>query len=75
MSVPCDDVKLATNPLTAQPPDGAQVLLSHTCSLCVISLLRKARLAHFIPGLASHLLLSVVCLYNVGCEVTFAKID
>jgi hypothetical protein len=33
-----------------------------------------AHLAHIIPGLASHSLISVVTLCNVGCKVLFTKI-
>ena len=47
---------------------------THTCTLDLPELPTKARLGHFIPGLASHSLLSVIKLCNAGCEVIFNKI-
>ena len=74
VDAPCDDVKPSTEPRTVQQPDSAKLCSSHTCSLCVTSLLQKTRLAHVIPEFASQSLLSVVYLCNAGCEVTFTKI-
>ena len=55
-------------------PDGNQVFSTHRCLLDLPNLPRDARQAYVIPGLASHSLISVVTLYNAGCEVTFTKI-
>ena len=75
VDAPADDVMTATNPISVRQPDGAKVQSSHTCELRIPQLPKKARLAHVIPGLASHSLMSVVRLCNCGCEVTFTKID
>ena len=74
-NAPADDVMTAANPISVRQPDGARVQLSHTCALQIPQLPKKARLAHVIPGLASHSLMSVVRFCNCGCEVTFTKID
>ncbi len=75
VNAPCEDIQPALIPLTVRQPDGAQVKSSHTCSLNIDDLPKNARVAHVIPGLASHLLLSVVRLCNAGCKVIFTKID
>ena len=75
VDAPADDVTVATNPISVRQPDGAKVQSSHTCNLKIPLLPKKARLAHIIPGLASHSLLSVVRLCNCGCTVTFTKIN
>ena len=75
VDAPADDVTVATNPISVRQPDGAKVQSSHTCNLKIPILQKKARLAHVIPGLASHSLLSVVRLCNCGCTVTFTKIN
>ncbi len=72
---PCEDVQPALMPLTVRQPDGAQVRSSNTCSLRIDNLPKNAHVAHVIPELASHSLLSVVRLCNSGCEVVFTKID
>ena len=55
-------------------PDGARVSSTHTCTLSIPDLPDKARIAHIIPGLAAHYLLSIIQLYNAGCEVSITKI-
>ena len=75
VDAPCQNIQPALIPLTVRQPDGAQVRSSHTCSLNIDTLPKNARVAHVIPGLASHSLLSVVRLCNSGCEVVFTKID
>ncbi len=60
ISALCDDVRPALTPLTVCHPDGAQVQSLHTCSLHVDNLPQNVRIAHVIPGLALHSLLSVV---------------
>ena len=47
---------------------------THTCTLEIPELPAKARIAHIIPGLASHSLLSIIQLCNTGCEVGITKI-
>ncbi len=75
VDAPCEDIQPALMPLTVRQPDGAQVRSSHTCSLHIENLPKNARVAHVIPGLASHSLLSVVRLCNAGCKVIFTKIN
>ena len=60
MDAPVDDVTSANTSINVRQPDGAYISSTHTCSLKIPSLPPKARLAHVIPGLASHSLLSVV---------------
>ena len=75
VDAPVDDVTKADNPINVKQPDGAYVTSTHTCNLKIPNLPHAARLAHLIPGLASHSLVSVVRLCNAGCRVTFTKID
>ena len=75
VDAPVDDVMKADNPINVKQPDGAYVASTHTCNLKIPNLPQAARLAHLIPGLASHSLVSVVRLCNAGCRVTFTKID
>ena len=65
----------ASNPLTVKLPDGACVSSTHTCTLNLPQLPTRAREGHIVPGLASHSLMSVVKIFNAGCEVTFTMID
>jgi hypothetical protein len=71
---------LATNilptavPIIACLPNGDQVHSTHTCTLDIPLLPPGARTAHIIPGLAFHLLLSIVTMCNMGCTVSFSKI-
>ncbi len=65
----------ATVPLIARLPNGNKVQLMHTCTLDLPALPVSTRAAHFILGLASHSLLSVVTMCNAGCTVTFTKIN
>jgi hypothetical protein len=61
-------------PIIAHLPNGDRVHSTHTCTLDIPSLPPGARVAHIIPGLALHLLLSVVRMCNAGYTVTFSKI-
>ena len=75
VDAPVNDVTTAESPINVKQPDGACVSSTHTCNLRIPNLPPAARLAHIIPGLASHLLVSVVRLCNAGCKVTFTKIN
>lgn len=61
--------------ITFTLPDGNKVQLTHQCILDVPNLTQHTRVGHIIPGLTAHSLLSVISLYNAGCEITFTKID
>ena len=65
----------AANSLRVSLPNGDTVQSTHTCTLALPQLPAKARFGHIIPGLAAYSLLSVVKLCDVGCDVTFTKID
>jgi hypothetical protein len=62
-----------SKPIIAQLPNGKYVHLTHTCTLDIASLPCGARVAHIIPGLTLHSLLSIVNMCNTGCEVNFTK--
>jgi hypothetical protein len=70
---PALDICPTSKPIIAQLPNGKRVHSTHTCTLDIASLPRSARVAHIIPGLALHSLLSIVNMCNVGCEVNFTK--
>ena len=73
-AAPTTNRQIDKTPLRVRLPDGGEVSSSHTCDLDIPALPSKARIAHIIPGLASHSLLSVVKLCNAGCAVEFTKI-
>ncbi len=65
---------LTTGAFVACLPNCDQVRSTHTGTLDLPGLPSAARLAHIIPGLAYHSLISVVTLCNAGCDVLFTKI-
>jgi hypothetical protein len=71
---PATNITPTTNPIVARLPNGERVTSTHTCTLDIPALPAAARLAHIIPNLASHSLISVVTLCNAGCDITFGKI-
>ncbi|EJK70474.1 hypothetical protein THAOC_08166 [Thalassiosira oceanica] len=71
---PADDEQDAATPLRASLPDGTQVLSTKTCKLQLRSLPPQARLAHKMPSLAQHSLVSVTTLTNAGCQVNFTQL-
>ena len=73
-SCPMTNRQEAKNPLSVKLPDGPRVSSTHTCILAIPELPTKARIAHIIPGLAAHSLLSIVQLCNAGCKVSITKI-
>ncbi len=62
-------------PLIAHLPNDDKVQSTHTCTLDLPELPAGARVAHIIPGLALHSLLSAITICNAGCMVTFTKIN
>ena len=61
-------------PIVARLPNGDQVRSKHTGMLDLPYLPVVVCLAHIIPGLASHSLISVEMLCNVGWDLLFTKI-
>jgi hypothetical protein len=72
-SAPATNILPTAVPIIAHHLNGNQVHSTHS-TLDIPSLLPCARVAHIIPGLASHSLLSIVKMCNVGCTTTFSKI-
>ena len=67
------NIQPTQKPIVAHLPNGEQVRSTHTGTLDLPDLPVAAHLAHIIPGLASHSLISVVTLCNAGCDVLFTK--
>jgi hypothetical protein len=57
--------------LEVRLPNGDTITSTHTATLNMPSLPQAARLAHILPGLAQHSLLSVGQMCDSGCSVTF----
>jgi hypothetical protein len=72
-SAPVTNVQLVNKPIITCLPNGDQVQSKHICTLDLPGLPAMACLAHIIPGLALHSLVSVVTLCNAGCKVLFTK--
>ena len=64
---------VAKKPRSVTSLDGDQVHSTHTGDLDTPLLPAAARYCHIIPGLAKHLLISVVKLCKAGCDVRFNK--
>ncbi len=60
-------------PIITHLLNGKRLHSTHMCTLDILLLPSAARLAHIIPSLASHFLLSVVTMCKVGCTITFTK--
>jgi hypothetical protein len=73
-SAPATNILPTAMPIIACLPNGNRVHSTHACMLGIPLLPPGAHGAHIIPGLASHSLLSVITMCNVGCTVTFSKI-
>ncbi len=73
-SAPATNILPTAMPIIARLPNGNPVHSTHTCMLDIPSLPPGAHAAHIIPGLALHLLLSIVTMCNAGCTITFSKI-
>jgi hypothetical protein len=73
-SVPATNILPTAMPFIACLPNCNRVHSTHTCTLDIPLLPPSARAAHIIPGLASHLLLSVVTMCNAGCTIILSKI-
>jgi hypothetical protein len=74
-NAPATNILLAGVSLIVHLPNGDKVQSTPTCNLDLPDLPDGARVAHVIPNLASHSLLSVVTMCNAKCLVTFTKIN
>ena len=68
---PVTNIKIARHPLKINLPDGDCLTYTHTCTLDIPCLLREAKEAHIVPGLAHASLISVKILCDAGCKVTY----
>jgi hypothetical protein len=57
--------------LEVRLPNGDAITATHTATLNIPSLSQAARLAHILPSLAQHSLLSMGEMCDSGCSVTF----
>jgi hypothetical protein len=73
-STPATNILPNAVPIIARLPNGNQAHSTHMCMLDIPPLPPGACVAHIIPGLALHLLLSVVTMCKAGCTITFSKI-
>ena len=62
---------MAINPITIRNPNGTTMTSTHTAELPIPQLPHAARMAHIVPDLKSHSLISIGTLCDAGCEVTF----
>jgi hypothetical protein len=67
----CSNKQYTTTPWEVRLPNGETIMSTHTATLNIPSLSQAARLAHILPGLAQHLLLSVGQMCDSGCSITF----
>ena len=66
--------RLAERPLTVKFPNGDTVTSSHVAKFDLPLIPRGGRVAHVVPGLESHSLVSVVKLCNAGYQVDIRDI-
>ncbi len=74
--MPCTPVKtmkVATNLLEIQLPNGSTIYSTHTCNLDIDWLPEEATEAHIVPDLAHTSLISICQLCDNGCTVTYNK--
>ena len=63
------NIKISTNPLTINLPDGYQIKSTHTCQLEISCIAVEEKEAHIVPGLAHTSLVSIKVLCNAGCNL------
>lgn len=73
-NAPVTNIQPASTPVHVLIPNGDSVHSTHTCELLYDDLPQAARIAHIIPHLANHSLISLVQLCNAGCEILMSKI-
>jgi hypothetical protein len=74
VNAPCLNKVKSQNPLTVHLPNGATMESTHTALLDIPELNKAASIAHILPGIENHSLLSVGQLCNEGYSITF-RID
>ena len=67
--------RIADRPLRVTLPNGDTISSSHVGELDLPLIPSGGRVAHDVPGLASHSLVSVVKLCNAGCQVDVKDIS
>jgi hypothetical protein len=75
VNAPCLNKVKSQTPLTVRLPNGATMESSHTAELNIPQLNAAAYIAHVLPGISNHYLLSVGQLCNEGYIVTFKNIS
>jgi deoxyxylulose-5-phosphate synthase len=71
VNAPCLSKVKSQNPLTVRLPNGATMESTHTAALEIPEINKAASIAHVLPGMTNHYLLSVGQLCNEGFTVTF----
>jgi hypothetical protein len=71
VNAPCLNKVISQTPLTVRLPNGATMESSHTAELNIPELNYAVSIAHVLPGMTNHSLLSVAQLCNEGYVVTF----
>jgi hypothetical protein len=74
VNAPCLNKFKSQNPLTVRLPNGATMESTHAASLDIPESNKATSIAHILPGMENHSLLSVGQLCNEGYYVTF-RID
>ena len=72
MDAPLLHKRKAVNPIMVTVANGERVRSTHDGALEIPGLPPSTRYAHVIPGI-KHSLLSIVRLFNAGCEVVFVR--
>jgi hypothetical protein len=71
VNAPCLNKVKSQNPLTVRLPNGANMESTHTAALNIPELNKSASIAHVLPRMENHSLLSVGKLCNKEYTVTF----
>jgi hypothetical protein len=71
VNAPCLIKVKSQNPLTVRLPNGATMESTNTSALDIPELNKAASIAHILPGMLNHYLISVGQLCNEGYTVTF----
>jgi hypothetical protein len=71
INAPCKNKIKSKKPLTVHLPNGATMESTHTASIYIPELSRSVSIAHVLPGMANHSLLSVGTLCNEGYSIIF----
>jgi hypothetical protein len=72
VDLPVHNKVIASNPITIQNPNGSIMTSTHLAELPIPDLPLTARMAHILPALQSHLLVSIGTMCDAGCDITFS---